>query len=112
MCCFKGRISVTGTHDANRRKEILTIKNNASFRPRISEINNTFIEQEEDLDIVMTMYNLLEYSDNYTMKSGSLWNYYRDEVNDDASENSDYDNYRIKNNKTVLSKYFKYKTKI
>ena len=75
MCCFKGRISVTGTHDANRRKGILTIKNNASFRPRISEINNTFIEKEEDLDIVMTMYNLLEYSDNYSMKSESLWNY-------------------------------------
>ena len=34
-----------------------------------------------DLDIVMPMYNLLQYSDNYSMTSRSLWNYYRDEVN-------------------------------
>ena len=36
----------------------------------------------------MTMHNLLGYSDNYSMASGSLWNFYRDEVNDDASENN------------------------
>ena len=36
-----------------------------------------------NLDIVMLMYNLLEYSDNYALTSGSLWNYYRDERNDD-----------------------------
>ena len=35
----------------------------------------------------MPMYNLLEYSDNYSTTSGSLWNHYRDEVNDDANEN-------------------------
>ena len=37
-------------------------------------MNNTFIENAEDLDILMSMYNLLEYSDNYSMPSGSLWN--------------------------------------
>ena len=37
----------------------------------------------------MPMYNLLEYSDNYYMTSGSLCNYYRDEVNDSANENND-----------------------
>ena len=36
----------------------------------------------------MPMYNLLEYSDNYSMTSGSLWNYYKDEMNDDANENN------------------------
>ena len=41
----------------------------------------------ENLNIVMPMY-LLEYSDNYSMTAGSLWNYYRDEVNDDADENN------------------------
>ena len=56
----------------------------------------------------MPMYNLLEYSDNYSMASGSLWNYYRDEINDDANENV---NNRI-NNKTKASKYFEYKTKL
>ena len=51
------------------------------------------------------MYNLLEYSDNCFMKLGSLWNYYRDEVNHD-------DNYRINNSKTTASKSFEYKTKL
>ena len=57
------------------------------------------------------MYNLLEYSDNYSVTSGSLWNYYRDEVNDAGNENNT-DNYRINYNKTVTSKSFKCKTKI
>ena len=43
----------------------------------------------------MPMYNLLEYSDNYSMTSGSLWNCYRDEVNDDANEIKFAGNYRI-----------------
>ena len=41
-----------------------------------------------DLDITMLRYNLLEYSDNYYMTSGNLWNYYRDEISDKASENN------------------------
>ena len=49
------------------------------FRSGISKINNTFIDNAEDLDIVMPMYNLLEYSDNYSITSRSLWNFYRDE---------------------------------
>ena len=40
----------------------------------------------------MSMYNLLEYSNNYSMASGSLWNYYRDEVNDDGNEIDDNNN--------------------
>ena len=60
----------------------------------------------------MFMYNLLEYNDNYSVKSGSLWNYYRDEVNDDANKNNDAANYRINNNKTATTKSFEYKTKI
>ena len=35
----------------------------------------------------MPMCNLLEYSDNYSVTSGSLWNYYRHEINDDKNEN-------------------------
>ena len=60
----------------------------------------------------MQIYNLLEYSDNYSMTSGSLWNYYRDEVNDDANENNDAGIYRVNNNKTRKSKSSEYKTKI
>ena len=77
----------------------------------MSKINNTFKENAEDLDIVMTMYNFLEYSDNYFMKSGSLQNYYRDEINDSAIAINN-DGNKINNNKTITSKSFKYKTKI
>ena len=52
----------------------------------ISKINNTFTDNE-DLDLAVQMYNLLEYSENYSITSGSFWIYYRDEVNDDANEN-------------------------
>ena len=46
-----------------------------------------FLDNVEDLNIAMPKYNLLEYSDNYSMTSGSFWNYYRDEVNDNVNEN-------------------------
>ena len=59
----------------------------------------------------MPMYNLLENSNSYPMTSGSLWNYYRDEVNDSAKESNDANNFRINNNKRTTSKSFEYKTK-
>ena len=62
----KGRISVTGNNAANRRNKKLTFKNNAPLRPCISKISNTFINNAEDLDIVMSMYNLLECSNEYS----------------------------------------------
>ena len=52
------------------------------------QISDTFLDNTENYDIVMPMYNLLEYSDNYSMTSGNLWNYYRDvvdNINDSAS---------------------------
>ena len=76
----------------------------------ISKINNTFTANAEDLDITVSMYNLLEYSKNYSMTPGDLWNYYTDEVNYDANE-INADNYRIYNSKTVASESFKCKTK-
>ena len=48
----------------------------------------------------MPMSNLLEYSDNYFMTSKSLWNFCRDEVIEDATENNEFGNYRINNNMT------------
>ena len=68
-------------------------------------MSNKFIDNVEDLDIVMPMCNVLEYGDNYSMTSGSLWNYYRIEINDD--EKKFYNaNKRINNNKTITSKSF------
>ena len=72
----KGRITVTG-NNANRIKKMITFKNNAPFTSCISKINNTLVENAENVDIVMPMYNLLEYSANYSMTLTSLWNYYR-----------------------------------
>ena len=73
-------------------------------------MKNTFIGNAEDVDIVMLIHNFLQYSDNYSMTSGSLWNYYRVEINDDANENNAANN-RINNNETIASKPFEYKTK-
>ena len=106
---MKGWVSVRGTNDANRRNKKLTFKNNAPFRSCISKINITFVDNAEDDATVKPLYNLLEYSDNYSMASGSLWNYYRDEVNDYANENVN--NFRI-SNKTTAGKSLAYKTKI
>ena len=54
----KERISVRGTNDANRINKKLAFKNNAPFRSYISKIKNTFVENVEGIDIVVSMYNL------------------------------------------------------
>ena len=59
----------------------------------------------------MSMYNLSEYSENYSMTSKNLWGYYKDELNDDANENNAARN-KINSNKTITSKSFEYKTKL
>ena len=61
---MKGVVTVGRTNDANKRDKNLTFKNNAPFRSCISIINTTFIENAEDLYIFMSMYSVLEYSDN------------------------------------------------
>ena len=64
------------TEELNRQ---VILKNNASFISCISKINSVLVENAEDLDIVMPMYNLLKYREIYSKTSASLWNYYRDE---------------------------------
>ena len=94
---MKGRLTVEGIALNNRANKKSVFKNNTPFRSCISKTNNTFIDDSEDLDIVMPMYNLLRYSGNYSVTSGSLWNYYRDKVNNDANENNDANNYIMHN---------------
>ena len=53
----KGRISIKGTNDANKKNKKLTFKNNVPFSSSISKINNTSVDNAEDLNIVMPMYN-------------------------------------------------------
>ena len=55
----------------------VVFKNCAPFTNCMSEINNTQIDNAKDIDVVMPMYNLIEYSDSYSKTSGSLWQYYR-----------------------------------
>ena len=60
----KGIIAVTDPDDAKRTR-IVALKNNASFINCISKINGAQIDNTEDSDVVMPMYNLLEYNKNY-----------------------------------------------
>ena len=55
-----------------------------------SEINNTQIDNAKDIGVVMPMYNLLEYSNNYSKASGNLWQYYRDEPNDNVANSESF----------------------
>ena len=108
----KGTITVTApgvNNNANnirdKRNRPLILKNNAPFVSCITRINGELIEDANDLDIVIPMYNSLEYSKNYRKTIGSLYNYYRDELSDDA-DNSNFDNIKVVNSNT-----FKYKNK-
>ena len=70
-------------------KKKLVFKNNAPFINCTLKINGIKIDNAEDLDVAMPMYNLLEYSKNYRKTTGSLWNYYRDEPSNPLSSNSE-----------------------
>ena len=101
-------LTVAGNNLRDRRNRPLILKNNAPFVSCITRINGELIEDADDLDIVMPMYNLLEYSKNYRKTIGSLYNYYRDEL----SDNTNPDNNQFNNIKVVNSNTFKYKNKI
>ena len=84
----KETVTITGarndgaTKRADKRGRGVTFKNCAPFTKCISKTNNTDTDNAQDIDIVMPMYNLIEYSDNYPKTSGSLWQYYTDDSND------------------------------
>ena len=98
----KGTITITGagnddaTKQADERGKGVTFKNCAPFTKCISRINNTDIDNAQDIDIVMPMYNLIECSDNYSKTSENLWQYYKDDPNNNIAD----------------SKSFKFKVKI
>ena len=85
----KGDITLEADNDANKRNENLAFKNNAPFINCISKINGVKTDNAEDLDALMPMYNLLQYSKNYRKTTGSLWNYYRDEPSNPYSSKSE-----------------------
>ena len=97
----KRTITITGTGNDDAAKQFdeknkgVLSKSCAPFTKCISRINNTDIDNAEDIDIVMPMYNLTEYSDNYSKISGSLWQYCKDDPNDNIG-NSESFKYKIK----------------
>ena len=93
-----GTIRVTNAVNATR----LALKNCAPFAKYNLEINDEHVDTVENLDIVMPMYNLIEYSDNYQDSSATLYQYKRDEPPEDdaiadlTADNSDSFKYKIK----------------
>ena len=76
----KGTIDLlaAAANENDTAEKDVVFKINVPFRSCISKIDSTLIDNAEDLNIAMLMYKLLEYSQHYSMISGSLWNYYRD----------------------------------
>ena len=72
----------------------LHLKNFSPFTKCITHINDKHVDSADNLDIVMSMYNLIEYSDNYSGTSGSLWKFKRDEqgMNNGIPVNASTDN--------------------
>ena len=71
----KGDVTLTKKVNRNVRNRFLTFTNNVPITDCISKINSVLIDNAEDSDVVMPMYNLLEYSKNCRKTTGSLWNY-------------------------------------
>ena len=92
----KGTITITGEGDnagereADERNKGVTFKNCVPFTKCISRINNTDIDNTHDIDIVMPMYNLTEYSNNYSKTSGSLFQYFKDIPNDNLARSESF----------------------
>ena len=88
--------TITGEGDtpalrqADERDKGVAFKNCAPFTACKSNINNVEIDNCQGIDIVMPMYNLTEYSDKYAKTSGSLWQYYRDEPNDNLADSESF----------------------
>ena len=92
----KGTTTVYDSNANNRINRELVFKNNALFRSCMLKVNNTFIDSTKELHIVISIYNLSEYSNNYSMMSGSLWNYYNAHKNNDNI-------CKVNNEKTTIS---------
>ena len=80
-----GNINITSGN--NNTKAVF--KNCAPFEKCRTEINETFVGDAQHINIAMPMYNLNEYSDNYSDISGSLWQFKRDEIERDVDLTAD-----------------------
>ena len=78
----KGIITVKATENTDIDQKDVAFKKNLSLRSCITETNSTLIDSAIDFKIALPIYNLVEYSHNYFIKSESLWSYYRDNIDD------------------------------
>ena len=85
----KGTITIERPDNAKKKKKRIAFKSNAPFINCISKINGVKVDNVEDLNVIMPMQNLLEYSKNYGKTTESLWNYYRDKPSNILSSNSE-----------------------
>ena len=69
--------------------QLLLQDTNVAFTRCVTHINDEHVEAAENLDLIVPMYNLIEYSDNYADSSGSLWQFKRDEQNMTNARNLD-----------------------
>ena len=92
----KEKITIAGERDdaaarrADERNKSVIFKNCVSFTKCIIKINNMEIDNAQYIDIVMPIYNLIEYSNNYSKTSESLWQYYKDEPNDNSANSKSF----------------------
>ena len=92
----KCTITITGARDdaaarqLDERNKGVIFKSCAPFTKCISRINNADIDNAQDIDIVVPMYNLIKYSDNYSKTSGSLWQHYQDDPNDNLANSESF----------------------
>ena len=76
----RGNLTVVG---ANNNTQVAFKK--CAFSKCNTETNETFVDDAEHINVAMPMYNLIEYSDNYSDTSGSLWHFKRDEIDVDLT---------------------------
>ena len=95
-----GDIAVKNANNANLAAVVkVAFKNCAPFKKCRTKISDTFVDEADFINIAIPMYNLIEYSDNYSDTSGSLWQFKRDEIEDNANvtiANSSPFNYKSK----------------
>ena len=92
----KVKITITGEGDNDAAKRLdernkgVLFKICAPLTICISRITSSEIDNAQDINIIMPMYNLIEYSDNYLKTSGSLWQYYKDDHNDNITQSESF----------------------
>ena len=83
----------------------VAFKNCTLFEKRSTEIDGTLVDEANFINIAMPMYNLIEYSDNYSDTSGSLWDFKRDEIVNNANVTNDYNAPSFKYKANLIGSY-------